>query len=81
MWRRHIERRDPLRREVVSTRLRAMLSAPSLLLTARDVENVLGLVRSSCERILHHLEENGVLREVQRGVYVPTPLISGIPRP
>jgi predicted transcriptional regulator of viral defense system len=81
MWRRHIERRDPLRREVVSTRLRAMLSAPSLLLTARDVENVLGLVRSSCERILHHLEENGVLREVQRGVYAPTPLISGIPRP
>jgi predicted transcriptional regulator of viral defense system len=81
MRRRDLERRDPVRREDVSTRLRAMLSAPSLLLTVAETENVLGLARSACERILNHLEENGVLQEVQRGMYAPTALITGIPRP
>jgi hypothetical protein len=39
------------------------------------------LHRDACQRILRRLLEAGVLREIQRGVYTPTTLISGLPTP
>lgn len=39
------------------------------------------LHRDACQRILRRLLEAGVLREIQRGVYTPTALISGLPTP
>jgi predicted transcriptional regulator of viral defense system len=75
------ERRDVTRREEISVRLRAALSSRSLLLTVEEVQRLLSLHREACQRILRHLEEGGVLREIQRGVYAPTPLVSGMSTP
>jgi len=58
-----------------------MLSSPSLLLTVGEAQRLLGIARDAAERILGHLEDSGVLRQLQRGVYTPGPLISGMPRP
>ena len=77
---RQLERRDMSARDLISARLRSILSSPSVLLTVREVERLLGLTGEACERILRHLETNGVVQQVQRGVYTPTPLISGIRR-
>jgi predicted transcriptional regulator of viral defense system len=75
-----VERRDLTTRGLISAQLRSILSSPSILLTVQEAERLLGLTRDVCERILRRLETNGVMQQVQRGVYTPTSLISGIPR-
>ena len=61
-------------------RLTSMLSSPSLLLTVEETQRLLGLAREACERILTRLEANGVLQQLQRGLYTPGPLITGMSR-
>jgi predicted transcriptional regulator of viral defense system len=75
------DRRNLTRRGAISAQLRAVLSSPSLLLTVDETQRLLRLHRDACQRILHRLLEAGVLREIQRGVYTPTTLISGLPTP
>jgi predicted transcriptional regulator of viral defense system len=75
------DRRNAIRRQAVSTQLRAVLSSPSLLLTVDEAQRLLRLHREACQRILRRLLEAGVLKEIQRGVYTPTNLISGLPTP
>jgi predicted transcriptional regulator of viral defense system len=75
------DRRNFTRRQAISAQLRAVLSSPSLLLTVDEMQRLLRLQRDACQRILRRLLEAGVLREIQRGVYTPTPLISGLPTP
>lgn len=75
------DRRDVTRRRAVYVQLRAVLSSPSLLLTVDEAQRLLQLHREACQRILRRLLEAGVLREIQRGVYTPTHLISGLPTP
>ena len=74
------ERRNLVSRAATTVRLTSMLSSPSLLLTVDETKRLLGLKEEACERILNRLESNGVLEEVQRGVYTPGPVISGVPR-
>ena len=81
MNRRQPDRRDLTRRQVVSARLHAALTSPSLLLTVDEAQRILRLHRDACQRILRRLLEAGVVREIQRGVYTPTTLISGLPTP
>lgn len=75
------DRRNAARRQAVSTQLRVMLSSPSVLVTVDETQRLLRLHRDACQRILRRLLDGGVLREVGRGVYTPTSLISGLPRP
>jgi predicted transcriptional regulator of viral defense system len=81
MTERRPDRRNLTRRGAVSAQLRAVLSSPSLLLTVDETQRLLRLHRDACQRILRRLLEAGVLREIQRGVYTPTTLISGLPTP
>jgi predicted transcriptional regulator of viral defense system len=81
MTARRPDRRNLTRRQAVSAQLRAVLSSPSLLLTIDEMQRLLQLQRDACQRILRRLLEAGVLREIQRGVYTPTTLISGLPTP
>jgi len=74
------ERRDIRGRAAISARLTAALSNPSIVLTVNEAHNLLGVSCEASQRILKRLESNGVLQELQRGEYVPGPLISGIPR-
>ena len=74
------ERRNLDERTAISARLTAALSNPSLLLTIEEAQRLLGIARDASERILKRLESNGVLQQLQRGVYAPGPLISGMPR-
>jgi predicted transcriptional regulator of viral defense system len=74
------ERRNIAERLAISARLTTALSHPSLLLTVEDVQVLLGVAREASERILKRLEANGVLQQLQRGVYAPGPLIRGMPR-
>jgi predicted transcriptional regulator of viral defense system len=74
------ERRDLKRRAAISARLASMVSSPSLLLTVDEAQRLLGLAADACDRILKRLEGNGVLQQLQRGVYTPGPLITGMPR-
>ena len=75
------DRRDIARRRVVAAKLHEALSSPSILLTIDEAQRILRLHREACQRILRRLLEAGVLREIQRGVYTPTTLISGLPTP
>lgn len=75
------ERRDLRGRAVISARLTAALSNPSIVLTVGEAQKLLGVAPEASQRILKRLESNGVLQELQRGEYVPGPLISGMPRP
>jgi predicted transcriptional regulator of viral defense system len=75
------DRRNVTRRQAVSAQLRAVLSSPSILLSVDEAQRLLQLHRDACQRILRRLLEAGVLREIQRGVYTPTYLISGLPTP
>ena len=75
------DRRNATRRQAVSVQLRAVLSSPSLLLTVDEAQRLLQLHRDACQRILRRLLEAGVLKEIQRGVFTPTQLISGLPTP
>ena len=75
------ERRDLRARAAISARLTAALSNPSIVLTVNEAHNLLGVTCEASERILKRLENSGVLQQLQRGEYVPGPLISGIPRP
>jgi predicted transcriptional regulator of viral defense system len=75
------DRRNVTRRQAVYVQLRAVLSSPSLLLTVDEAQRLLQLRRDACQRILRKLLDAGVLREIQRGVYTPTHLISGLPTP
>ena len=81
MRRQQPDRRDLKQRQAISTRVRALLSSPSVLLTVDEAQRLLQLQREACQRILRRLLEAGVLREIQRGVYTPTALISGLPTP
>jgi hypothetical protein len=81
MTERRPDRRNLTRRGAISAQLRAVLSSPSLLLTVDETQRLLRLHRDACQRILRRLLEAGVLREIQRGVYTPTTLISGLPTP
>jgi predicted transcriptional regulator of viral defense system len=72
------ERRDLTKRGLISAQLRSILSSPSVVLTVREAKRLLGLSDEACERILRRLENSGLLRQVQRGTYVPTPLIAGL---
>ena len=74
------ERRDIRARTAISARLTAALSNPSIVLTVEKAQELLGVARDASERILRRLETNGVLQQLQRGVYAPGPLISGMPR-
>ena len=74
------ERRDLRSRTAISARLTAALSNPSIVLTVDKAQELLGLAAEACDRILRRLESNGVLQQLQRGVYAPGPLISGMPR-
>jgi predicted transcriptional regulator of viral defense system len=66
---------------MVAAELHEALSSPSILLTLDEAQRILRLHRDACQRILRRLLEAGVLREIQRGVYTPTTLISGLPTP
>lgn len=81
MRRQQPDRRDLKQRQAISTQVRALLSSPSVLLTVDEAQRLLQLQREACQRILRRLLEAGVLREIQRGVYTPTALISGLPTP
>jgi len=75
------DRRDITRRQMVAARLHEALSSPSILLTVDEAQRILRLHRDACQRMLRRLLEAGVLREIQRGVYTPTTLMSGLPTP
>jgi predicted transcriptional regulator of viral defense system len=81
MTRQQPDRRDLKQRQATSARVRGLLSSPSVLLTVDEAQRLLQLQREACQRILRRLLEAGVLREIQRGVYTPTALISGLPTP
>jgi predicted transcriptional regulator of viral defense system len=72
------ERRNITQRQRISAQIRAALT-PSILLTVDETQRLLRLHKDACQRILRRLVESGVLREVQRGVYTPTALLSGLP--
>ena len=80
MRRQQPDRRDLKQRQAM-IQVRALLSSPSVLLTVDEAQRLLQLQREACQRILRRLLEAGVLREIQRGVYTPTALISGLPTP
>ena len=81
MRRQQPDRRNLKQRQAISARVRGLLSSPSVLLTVDETQRLLQLQREACQRILRRLLEAGVLREIQRGVYTPTALISGLPTP
>jgi Fic family protein len=81
MTRQQPDRRNLKQRQAISARVRGLLSSPSVLLTVDEAQRLLQLQREACQRILRRLLEAGVLREIQRGVYTPTALISGLPTP
>lgn len=74
------ERRNITQRQRISAQIRAALT-PSILLTVDETQKLLRLQKEACQRILRRLVESGVLREIQRGVYTPTALLSGLPTP
>lgn len=74
------ERRNIAQRQRISAQIRAALT-PSILLTVDETQRLLRLHKEACQRILRRLAESGVLREIQRGVYTPTALLSGLPMP
>ena len=74
------ERRNSTQRQRISAQIRAALT-PSILLTVEETQRLLKLHKEACQRILRRLVESGVLREIQRGVYTPTALLSGLPTP
>ena len=45
-----------------------------------ELEARLRRIEAALDGILKRLEGNGVLQQLQRGVYTPGPVISGIPR-
>lgn len=75
------ERRNLTERQQISAQLLALIRSPSVLLTVDGAQQLLRLQRDACQRILKRLVDAGVLREIQRGVYTPTPLISAMPMP
>ena len=72
------ERRDVTKRRLISAQLTSILSSPSVVLTVQEAKRLLGVSEEACDRILQRLENSGLLRQVQRGTYVPTPLIAGL---
>ncbi len=74
------ERRNSTQRQRISAQIRTALT-PSILLTVEETQRLLQLHKEACQRILRRLVESGVLREIQRGVYTPTALLSGLPTP
>jgi predicted transcriptional regulator of viral defense system len=74
------ERRNITQRHRISAQIRTALT-PSILLTVEGTQRLLQLHKEACQRILRRLVESGVLREIQRGVYTPTALLSGLPTP
>jgi predicted transcriptional regulator of viral defense system len=81
MRRQLLERRNLTQRQQISAQLWALITSPSVLLTVDGAQEFLRLQRDACQRILRRLVDAGVLREIQRGVYTPTALVSGLPRP
>lgn len=79
--RRDNERRNLMQRQQTSAQLLALIRSPSVLLTVEGAQQLLRLHREACQRILKRLVDAGVLREIQRGVYTPTPLITAMPTP
>jgi len=75
------ERRNLMQRQQTSAQLLALLRSPSMLLTVDRAQQLLRLHRDACQRILRRLVDAGVLREIQRGFYTPTPLMTAMPTP
>ena len=73
------ERRDRNKRAAITAALISMLS-PSVVLSVNDARQVLGVPLDASQRILSRLEKDGILQQLQRGLYAAGPLISGMPR-
>ena len=69
------DRRNSIRRgAIVRYVLNRILENPSIMLSVDTLQQWLQLPGDVAERILRRLIDAGVLREVNRGVWVPSPM-------
>jgi Fic family protein len=69
-----MERRNIRERSSVTRRLiNGLMENPSLTLTTDTLQAWLNVPRSAAQRILRNLASSGVVREIQSGVWVPSP--------
>ena len=69
------ERRNIRERSLVTRRLIQGLTAnPSLTLTVERLQIWLTVPHTAAQRILRNLTSSGLVREIQSGVWVPSPL-------
>jgi Fic family protein len=70
------ERRNLRERSSVTRRLiNGLMENPSLTLTVDTLEAWLNVPQSAAQRILRNLASSGVVREIQSGVWVPSPTL------
>jgi hypothetical protein len=67
--RRNIRERASLTRRLIN----GLMENPSLTLTVDTLQAWLSVPRSGAQRILATLASTGVVREIQSGVWVPSP--------
>jgi predicted transcriptional regulator len=69
------ERRNVRERSLVTRRLiEGLTENPSLTLTADTLQAWLSVPHTAAQRILRNLASSGLVREIQHGVWVPSPL-------
>ena len=65
------ERRNTARRgTIVRAVLDSIIQNPSVLLSAKMLQEWLHVPADAAERILQHLSDSGLMREVRKGVWV-----------
>ena len=69
--RRNIRERSSTIRRLIS----GLTENPSLTLTVDTLEKWLDIPTSAAQRILRNLSSSGVVREIQSGVWVPSPTL------
>ena len=70
------ERRNIRERSLVTQRLiQGIKENPSLTLTVDTLQAWLSIPHNAAQRILRKLASSGLVREIQRGIWVPSPLV------
>ena len=70
------ERRNIRERSLVTRRLiQGLQENPSLTLTVDTLQTWLSIPLAAAQRVLRNLASSGLIREIQSGVWVPSPLI------
>lgn len=70
------ERRNIRERSLVTRRLiQGLQENPSLTLTVDTLQTWLSIPLAAAQRVLRNLASSGLIREIQSGVWVPSPLM------